>query len=522
MSRPLILILADQLSFDLPLLRDPPSNAVLALCEVDGEGRYVPHHPQKIVLLFSAMRHFAEALRNRGYQVHYSGLEDADNCQDLLDEAERLARLYHCSEIHVTRPGDWRLHERISQRRDHTPQWHLTEDDRFFCSPDEFARWAGNRRQLRMEHFYRNMRRESGILMENDEPAGGQWNFDHDNREALPNKLDVPDPPRHQPDATTREVMALVERHFSDHFGTLKGFNWAVTRRQALSDLRHFIRHLLIDFGRYQDAISDHEPFLFHSRLSASLNTGLLSPREVCQAAERAWQEGHAPINAVEGFIRQILGWREFVRGVYWSRMPNYKRENRLRAERGLPDFYWSGDTRMRCLNRAITMTHDNAYAHHIQRLMVTGNFALLCGVKPEALCDWYLAVYADAHEWVELPNTLGMVLHADGGYLGSKPYCASGKYIDRMSDHCRHCHYDVKQTTGDNACPFNSLYWDFLERHERELAKNHRMKLIYGSLHRMSDERRRAQRDKARQILEEIHFEPAYGQGDHLAGYRS
>ncbi|RKR06621.1 deoxyribodipyrimidine photolyase-related protein [Kushneria sinocarnis] len=522
MSRPLILILSDQLSTDLPLLRNPPDDAVVALCEVAGEGRYVPHHPQKIALLFSAMRHFADGLRQRGFEVHYSRLEDEDNYHDLLDEAERLARLYHCSEIRVIRPGDWRLYERMTRRRRGRPAWQLVEDDRFFCSPDGFADWAGNRRQLRMEHFYRLMRRESGLLMDGDEPAGGQWNFDHDNREPLPDRLDIPAPPRHQPDDTTREVLELVERHFGDHFGSLEGFNWPVTRRQALSDLRHFINHLLADFGCYQDAISDQEPFLFHSRLSVSLNTGLLSPREVCDAAERAWREERAPINAVEGFIRQILGWREFVRGVYWLRMPAYKRENRLQAERGLPDFYWSGETEMRCLNRAITMTRDHAYAHHIQRLMVTGNFALLCGVKPEALCDWYLAVYADAHEWVELPNTLGMVLHADGGYLGSKPYCASGKYINRMSDHCRHCRYDVKSTTGDNACPFNSLYWDFLERHERELAGNHRMKLIYGSLHRMSDERRRAQRDKARQVLEAIRFEPAYGREDHLAGYRS
>ena len=322
-------------------------------------------------------------------------------------------------------------------------------------------------------------------------------------------------------DATTQAVAELVTTHFGEHFGTLDGFNWAVTRRQALGDLRHFIAHALVDFGTYQDAISDREPLLYHSRLAAAMNIGLLSPQEVCEAVETAWQAGRAPINAAEGFIRQILGWREYVRGIYWQRMPGYKQENRLNARRGLPAFYWHGDTDLRCLQRAIEMTRDNAYAHHIQRLMVTGNFALLCGVSPAALCDWYLAVYADAFEWVELPNTLGMTLYADGGYLGSKPYCASGKYIDRMSDHCRHCRYDVKQVTGDDACPFNSLYWHFLERHRERLKGNQRMKLIYGSWDKMAQSRREAILTQANAFLDRLDTEPPYGRGEHAEGYR-
>ena len=520
MPRPLILLAGDQLTADLGVLSQAPSDAVIALCEVAGEGRYVPHHPQKIALIFAAMRHFAARLRKQGYRVHYSALDDPDNTQALIPEAERIAGLYQCDEIRVTRPGEWRLWEAMQQRSTAPLSWTVFEDDRFFSTPEDFTDWAAGRQSLRMEYFYRMMRKRTGLLMEGAEPAGGKWNYDADNREPLPDRLDLPSSPEHRHDAMTQEVLSLVETHFGEHFGRLEGFQWPVTRHQALTDLRHFIDKLLPDFGRYQDAISDDQPFLFHSRLSASLNIGLLSPREVCESAEAAYYQGTAPLNAVEGFIRQILGWREYVRGLYWTRMPAYKQGNILHAERGLPDFYWTGDTDMRCLSRAIRMTHDNAYAHHIQRLMVTGNFALLCGVAPSALCDWYLAVYADACEWVELPNTLGMVLHADGGLMGSKPYCASGKYINRMSDHCAQCRYDPRQTVGEDACPLNSLYWHFLERNRDALADNHRMKPIYGNLARMSADRRAAIRDQAERFLEHLTTEPAYGQGEHRHAY--
>ncbi len=527
MPRPLVLVLGDQLTPDLASLRDLPEGAVAALCEVAAEGSYVPHHPQKIALVLAAMRHFAQSLRKRGIRVHYSALDDPDNLQALIPEAERLALLYGCDEIRVVRPGEWRLWQAMKAREAAPLPWRLIEDDRFYTTPEAFAAWADGRKALRLEYFYREQRRRTGLLMEGDEPAGGRWNYDHDNREPLPATLAVPEPPRHGRDPTTQAVLTLVAEHFGEHFGSLAGFHWPVTRRQALGDLRHFIDHLLPDFGRYQDAISDSEPFLFHSRLSAALNIGLLSPREVCEAAEREYREGRAPLNAVEGFIRQILGWREYVRGLYWTRMPAYKRGNALGARQALPDCYWSGETELRCLGRAIEMTRDNAYAHHIQRLMVTGNFALLCDVSPEALCDWYLAVYADACEWVELPNVLGMVLHADGGLMGSKPYCASGKYIDRMSDHCRHCRFDPKKVTGDRACPLNSLYWHFLERHAETLSTNPRMKLIYGSLARMSEEKRAAIRDQAGRFLADLprttawHDEAEGARDAHLAGYR-
>jgi len=526
MSRPLVLILGDQFSLELASLRDLPGDAVVALCEVAAEGTYVPHHPQKIALILAAMRHFAAELRSRGLRVHYSALDDPDNLQALLPEAERLASLYGCNEIRAVRPGEWRLWQAMKEREAAALPWRLLEDDRFYTTPDDFAAWAAGRKSLRLEYFYREQRRRTGLLMEGDAPAGGRWNYDHDNREPLPDELEVPEPPRHGQDPTTQAVMTLVDEHFGEHFGSLDGFHWPVTRRQALVDLHHFIIHLLPDFGRYQDAISDAEPFLYHSRLAAALNLGLLSPREVCEATEREYREGRAPLNSAEGFIRQILGWREYVRGLYWTRMPDYKRGNALGADQALPACFWSGDTELRCVRRAIEMTRDNAYAHHIQRLMVTGNFALLCDVSPEALCDWYLAVYADACEWVELPNVLGMVLHADGGLMGSKPYCASGRYIDRMSDHCRHCRFDPKRVTGEGACPLNSLYWHFLERHAETLSANPRMKLIYGSLGRMNDDKRAVIRDQAERFLAELprttawHAEAAGQRAPHLAGY--
>lgn len=522
MSRPLLLVLGDQLSLSLATLKDAPEGAVVALCEVAEEARYVPHHIHKIGFFLAAMRHFAHTLRAKGFNVHYSALTDADNTHSIIDEAERIAQQYGCDEIRVTRPGEWRLWASMQSRNHARAPWRLLEDDRFFTTPEDFHQWAAGRKQLRLEYFYRALRKRTGLLMEGDEPIGGKWNYDHDNRQPINNALEFPDLPTHHYDALTNAALTDAEQHFSDHMGTLANFNLPVTRRQALVDLRHFVQHGLAQFGRYQDAISDSAPYLYHSRLSAAMNIGLLSGQEVCAAVEQRYYDGGVPINAAEGFIRQVLGWREYVRGLYWTQMPHYKYANHLGATRDLPAFYWDGNTDMRCLQRAIQMTMDNSYAHHIQRLMVTGNFALLCGVKPEALCDWYLAVYADASEWVELPNTLGMVLHADGGLMGSKPYCASGKYIDKMSDHCQHCRYSPKQVTGHNACPFNSLYWHFLETNAEQLNNNPRMKLIYGSLSRMSDDKREAMRQQAESFLARLEVSPSYGQACHTAGYNS
>ena len=501
------IILGDQLSSGVSALAglDPERDTVLMM-EVMEENTYVPHHKQKIVLVLSAMRHFAATLRETGVSVDYVFLDDPDNTGDLTTEVQRAVARHAPDRVVVTEPGEWRVHAMVEG-------WgalvglpvEVRTDDRFFASRGRFAAWAQGRRAWRMEHFYRDMRREHEILMEGDKPAGGAWNFDAANRKSLPSSTSLPARLRFPPDETTQSVMALVGRHFSDHFGGIEDFGWPVSRDDALRALSDFIKVGLPRFGDYQDAMKTGAPFLFHSLLAPALNLGLLSPREVCQAAEDAWRSGAAPLNAVEGFIRQILGWREYVRGVYWSLMPEYGDRNALQATRKLPAFYWSGDTPMRCLSEAVHDTARYAYSHHIQRLMVTGNFALLAGVAPREIERWYLAVYADAFEWVEMPNTLGMAVFADGGQMASKPYAASGAYIDRMSDFCSGCAYDVKQKTGPNACPFNYLYWAFLIRQRDRLAKNPRLAMPYRTLAGWTPERQAAIVAEAEVFLERL-----------------
>jgi deoxyribodipyrimidine photolyase-related protein len=486
-------VLGDQLSRSLSALADlDPASDVVLLMEVAEETRYVPHHPQKIVLILAAMRHFAAELRAEGVRVDYVTLDDPANRGAFGSELARAVERHRPLRVVATEPGEWRVWDAMQG-------WagllglpvDVRADTRFLCSREEFARWAGDRRQLRMEYFYREMRRRTGWLMDGAQPLGGRWNFDADNRKALPRGTVLPPARRWSPDAITREVMALVRIHCPDGFGDLDGFDWAVTRVDALAALAHFVEHALPDFGDYQDAMKTGEPYLFHAVLSPYLNIGLLEPREVCMAAIEAHARRHAPLHAVEGFVRQILGWREFVRGVYWSRMPDYADSNFLAANRPLPAFYWGAPTRMNCLRTTVEDTRRHAYAHHIQRLMVTGNFALLAGIAPAEIEAWYLAVYADAFDWVELPNTHGMVLHADGGVLASKPYAASGAYLNRMSDYCRGCSYAVQRKAGADACPFNVLYWHFLQRNEHQLRGNPRLAMPYRSLAAMSVERR-------------------------------
>ena len=486
------LVLGDQLCFELASLAglDPLRDRVL-LAEVAEEAGHVPHHPQKIAFVFSAMRHFADALRQRGVAVDYVRLDDPDNTGSLAGELQRFAASHQPQAIHVTEAGDWRVEQALKASA--LPiVWH--EDARFLCSRAAFARWAAGRKQLRMEFFYREMRRQSGLLLQPDgTPEGGAWNFDADNRKALPRGLRGPLPLRFAPDAISREVLALVAARFAHHYGRLDGFDYPVSHAEAEQLWQHFLDFGLAAFGDYQDAMASGEPFLFHARISAALNVGLLDVRRLCADVETAYRQGRVALNAAEGFIRQLIGWREYVRGIYWLQMPGYAQRNAFGNTRQLPAFYWTGDTRMNCMRQAIGQTLEHAYAHHIQRLMVTGNFALLAGIAPSQLCDWYLAVYLDAFDWVELPNVLGMVLHADGGYLGSKPYCASGQYIKRMSDYCQGCAYKVSESSTDDACPFNALYWHFLMRHRERLEGNPRMGMVYKNLARMDETKRQA-----------------------------
>jgi deoxyribodipyrimidine photolyase-related protein len=499
-------VLGDQLSDTLSALDGlDPARDVVLMAEVRAECTYVRHHKQKIALVLSAMRHFAARLRARGLRVEYVALDDPTNTQTLAGEVARAVRRHRATRIVCTHPGEWRVLQDMRGWEAATGiAVEIREDTRFLCTLDRFRAWAGSRKQLRMEYFYREMRRATGLLMEGpDQPAGGQWNFDAENRARLPQGVTPPPPLRFAPDATTIAVMDLVAREFPDHFGTLAAFAWPVTGEEAEAALDDFVRHRLADFGSYQDAMAEGEPVLFHALIAAALNLGLLDPRAACAVAERAWREGAAPLNAVEGFIRQILGWREYVRGIYWTRMPEYRATNALGARRRLPWFYWSGETEMACLRAAIGQTRALAYAHHIQRLMVTGNFALLAGLDPDEVNDWYMVVYADAYEWVELPNTHGMALHADGGVMASKPYAASGAYINRMSDHCRGCAFDVKQATGPRACPFNFLYWDFVARHAERFARNPRMAMPLRTLARMDGRKVQAMRAQAAAFLD-------------------
>ncbi|MCA3741428.1 cryptochrome/photolyase family protein [Phenylobacterium sp.] len=503
----LVLILGDQLSDSLSCLRRrDPSQTVVLMAEVMGEATYVRHHRKKIVLVLAAMRHFAARLRAAGWRVDYVALDDEGNTGTLGGELERAVRRHGASAVFLTAPGEWRLKlEADGWAAALGVPVTVIEDDRFVASHADFETWAEGRKALRMEFFYREMRRRTGLLMDGEAPAGGRWNFDVENRAPPAGGLFLPEPLRHDPDAGTQAVLEMVARRFPDGFGSLDDFRFAVTREQAQASLAYFLEVALPRFGDDQDGMLQASPYLHHAVLSPYLNIGLLEPLEVCKAVETAWRGGGVPLNAAEGFIRQVIGWREYVRGVYWREGPAYVFRNALEARRPLPDFYWTGQTGMACLQAAISQTLDLAYAHHIQRLMVTGNFALLAGVDPHVLHEWYLGAYADAFEWVEAPNTIGMSQYADGGLLGSKPYAASGSYIHRMSDYCGGCAYDVKARSGTGACPFNRLYWDFIDRHAARFASNPRMAQSVRTLERMGEDRRREIRADATACLAEL-----------------
>ena len=505
--RNLILVLGDQLTPGLSSLAagDPAQDRVL-MAELHDEASYVRHHQKKIAFLFSAMRHFALELRGLGWMVDYVTLDAPENRGNFSDQVAQAVAQLKPERIIVTQPGEWRVDELV---RDWSALFGLpvdiVPDDRFMCTPAAFRQWAQGRKQLRMEYFYRDMRRQTGLLMDGDQPVGGQWNFDAENRKPAAADLFMPRPMHCAPDAITQDVMALVKARFGNHFGDLEPFWFAVTSVDAERAFAAFVRQALPRFGDYQDAMLAGEPFLYHAVIAQYLNCGLLDPLQVCRAVDAAYHAGTVPLNAAEGFIRQIIGWREYVRGIYWLNMPGYERSNFFGHTRALPDFYWSAQTDMACVKAAVTQTKEHAYAHHIQRLMVTGNFAMLAGVDPHALHEWYLAVYADAYEWVELPNTVGMSQFADGGLLASKPYAASGAYINRMSNYCGACRYDVKQRTGAKACPFNALYWDFIARHRDKIAGNPRMAQMVRTYDKFGADEQRKIADSAAAFLASV-----------------
>ena len=486
------LVLGDQLDATSAFFEGIGDDEPILLLELDAEATFVPQHQHRLVLFFAAMRHFRDELQERGLQVAYSAVDDPENAGDFAGELGRWIGKLRSRRVRVREPGDWRVREAIEAACDDAGvALEVIPDDHFLCSTEEFRKWRQGRKSLVLEHFYRLLRKRDGVLMNDGEPAGGRWNFDKENRASFgkDGPPDYPDPPAHQSDAITREVITLVEARYGDHPGEASTFTLPVTRRQARYALKRFIEDRLPTFGKHQDAMAHGRAFLSHSRLSTALNLQLLHPREVIAAAEDAYAESHAPLAAVEGFVRQVLGWREFVRGVYMTEMPTYAERNALDAGGALPASYWTGETEMVCVRDAMANVLEHGYAHHIQRLMVLGLYAMLLGVDPWTVHEWHLAMYADAIDWVSLPNVLGMSQFADGGLVGTKPYTASGAYIDRMSDYCGECPFDPKKASGDDACPITTLYWDFLDRHRERLSSNHRMGFQLKNLDR-KDER--------------------------------
>lgn len=503
----LYLIFGDQLGHHLSSLKDVAKGTDLIwMCELRSEATRVKHHKKKIAFIFSAMRHFAEELKADGQWVHYTHYTDSNNGGSFTGEIARALDAHSIEHIVVTAPSEYAVLQEVeSWQAQFDIEVEIRPDDRFLCTTEAFRQWADGRKQLRMEYFYREMRRRHNILMDDDEPVGGKWNYDADNRKPPKAGLDIPETYMSKPDSITEEVLKLVDNEFDDHFGDLKPFHFAVTAAQARDALSQFIEQRLTKFGDYQDAMLQDEPWMYHSHLSLYINCGLLTPLECIEAAETAYRKERAPLNAVEGFIRQLLGWREYVRGLYWLKMPEYAQSNYFDAKRELPEFFWTAKTDMNCLRQCLQETKANAYAHHIQRLMVIGNFALIAGLDPKQVNEWFWIVYADAYQWVELPNVSGMILFADGGLLASKPYAASGAYINKMSNYCKGCRYAVTRKNGPDACPFNYLYWDFLMRHEDVLQDNPRMAMIYRTLAKMSPERVEATKEDSQRFLSSL-----------------
>ena len=521
--RHLVVILGDQLDEASSAFDgfDPAQDAVL-MVEALEESTHVWSHKARTTLFLSAMRHFADSLRQRKWIVHYRALDT--NGDKTLGDGLRAAVLELQPEHLIgVEPGDLRVRQQIDdtvQSIASSPdelsregvkyipplmQWR--EDKHFLCGLPQFRQWAGKSASLRMEFFYRTMRKQYKVLMDGDQPLGGQWNFDAENRKGFgkAGPQDVPTPRLYEPDHITRDVVALVNKQFADHPGDLRRFNWPVTREQALTALDDFIADRLPHFGAHQDAMWTDLDFGWHALLSSSLNLKLLNPLEVILAAEQAYTTRGLDLASVEGFIRQILGWREFIRGVYFLDMPQLKAANHYGHTNALPSWYWTGNTHMNCMRQSIGQTLTNGYSHHIQRLMVTGMFGVTAQISPQQLCDWYLAVYVDAVEWVELPNTAGMALFANGGRFTSKPYVASGAYIKRMSNYCGGCQYDPETRVGPDACPMTTLYWNFLDQHETTFGSNPRTALMVKNLQRMTPELRSQVRDRAKEMLADL-----------------
>ncbi len=491
------LILGDQLNQNHSWYADTEQSVTYCLFETYSEATYTKHHVQKIVGFFLAMRNFADWLRAEGHQVIYRTLDDTREArlESITDNLAALAKQHQADRVEYQLPDEWRLDQELKLFKENFEGVTAAVDTEHFMSGREDVEviFKGKKTYL-METFYREMRRRHNVLIDpSGEPETGQWNYDKDNRGSLPKDISFPEASTFEHDAS--QIIDLLERHDISTMGRMKSdtFTYPVTRTECLEALEDFCANRLPFFGTYQDAMTVAHPLLYHANLSFAMNLKMIGPREVIDKAISAWRDRREEIsfNQVEGFVRQIIGWREYMRGVYWAQMPEFGYKNDLDHQLTLPEWYWTGKTKMNCLAHAVNQSLDLAYAHHIQRLMITGNFALILGAHPDEVDAWYLGVYIDAIEWVEITNTRGMSQRADGGLIATKPYCSSANYVNKMSDYCKSCHYNHKKKVGDSACPFNSLYWDFLDRHREKFGNNFRMKFMYKTWDRYDGEQK-------------------------------
>ncbi|MAY22340.1 MAG: cryptochrome/photolyase family protein [Flavobacteriaceae bacterium] len=501
------LLLGDQLNSNHSWFQEKDDKYLYFMAEMRQETDYVVHHIQKIAGFFLAMRNFSESIKEQGHKVIYWTLDEEENTQSLTENLQKIFKEQDITQFEYQYPDEYRLDQQLKEfcKKINIPS-EAYDTEHFYTQREDLASFFKGKKQIVMEYFYRDMRKKHHILMVNDkDPEGGKWNYDKSNRKKWKGTPAIPERELIKNDVS--EIVKMIQERNVKTFGNIEvdAFPWPTSRKESLQLLDYFCDHLLVNFGDFQDAMDPNEKFLFHSKLSFSLNIKMITPMEVIDQVIDTWKNNKESIDIsqVEGFVRQILGWREFMRGMYWKEMPEYASKNELNCKNPLPDFYWTGDTQMNCLKHAISQSLDNAYAHHIQRLMITGNYALLTQTDPDEVDDWYLGIYIDALQWVEITNTRGMSQWADGGLIATKPYVSSGSYINKMSNYCKDCHYKVSKKTGEDACPFNALYWNFIDEKQDYFKDNQRMSMMLSLLHKMDKDLLQEYKERAQHIIE-------------------
>jgi len=508
MPKTLRLVLGDQLNQQHSWFTEKNSQVTYLMMEMRQETDYVTHHIQKVAGFFAAMRAFKNWLREEDHQIVYYKIDSQQNQQDLSENIKAYLKENQYEKFEYQLPDEYRLDQQLKDLcNELNIETEAFDTEHFLTQRNDVAEFFEGKKQYLMENFYRMMRKKHDIMMEGDEPEGGKWNYDEENRKKY--KGEVPIPKAYSYKTDVSDIVSSIEKAGIKTIGSVdaENFHWPIDRQQAQQFARYFCKELLPHFGRFQDAMHTEEKFLFHSRISFALNTKMITPLEMADYVLKYWREDQDNISIaqVEGYIRQIIGWREFMRGIYWAKMPDYAEKNFFGHKRRLPEWYWTGDTKMKCLEKSIKQSLSDAYAHHIQRLMVTGNFALLNLTDPAAVDEWYLGIYIDAIEWVEITNTRGMSQFADGGIIGTKPYVASANYMNKMSNYCSNCHYSKTKKYGDSACPFNSLYWNFYHVHEDKLKGNQRISMMYRTWEKKGKEEQQKILKQAEAYLDKV-----------------